>query len=551
MNERRLMKWHWIVVIGIVFSLTACTKNTDVRTEREGEETAPKGSIVTFTQFVNYDWYTAPTWDERPHSKWITENIGVRMEPIQSNGNAASKLNSMIVSKQLPDAIVMERGKDVERLVSADQLVPLDPYLAEYPEFAETVGEDIINLLRSADGKLYQIPNWFIHSDSSSGSGNAAYLVNRKIYKQLGSPALETWKDLEAYLRLVRSTYKLVVPLEFGEIRDGESQMLGMLYSGAANDRTPAFISPGSGHVFGVPDGEKLISIYLDPAFERTAMFASRIYREGLTSPDALTQTRDQIMEKLKEGNIAVFGAYDAVVEGIGREANHLLQANDPEAGYDVIWPFQAEGVDKNKVYPSGYNNLGWNVNVITRNAKNPEAIFAYMNWALSEEGQQVFFFGPPGLFYDRVEEGVPIPNDAYINRDPMKYDELKIGEFNWYGNTSYVDGAKSKREKLLPQRALDWTSHAQSSVTFKTSRNMTEFSNLDPLPNTEEGIIMQRLKDYYKQIVPKMIFAKSDEEVKKLISDAQTESQRLGYEKVLKWKTAKWQDNIKMMNKR
>lgn len=507
-------------------------------------DTQAKVKPVDFSLFVNYDWYTAPTWLERPHGKWITDNLKVTLNPIQSNGAATQKLNTMIVSNQLPDVIVSDRGKDVDRLQEAGKLVALDPYLEKYPEFVKTVGEQTINMLRSSDGKLYQMPNWFINGEN--GNGNAAYLVEKKIYKALGSPALETWDDLEAYLKLVKEKYPDIVPLDFGEVRDGDIQMLGMLFSGAADDMTPGFISPAA--MFGVPSGDSLESIYKNQSFKDAAMYSSKLFRQWLTSSDMFTQTRDQILEKLKTGKIAVFGAYDAVVEGIGREANNLLSAKDPEDGYDVIWPVHKAGVDKNKVYPSGFNTLGWNVNVITTNAKDPEAIFSYMNWASSPQGQQVLFFGPEGLFYDKVEDGVPIPNDAYINRDLKKYDELKIGEFNWNGNTAYVDGTKAKRELLLPQEAQDWTTVGQANVSFKTSKDITEFSNLEPSPTSEEGIIVQRLKDQYKKLIPKLFFAKSDEEVLSLIEQADKEATKFGYDKVLTWKTSVWQANLQKL---
>lgn len=510
-------------------------------------ELAAKVKPVTFTSFVNYDWYTAPTWDERPQGKWVTEHLKVTLNPVQSNGAAAQKLNAMIVSNQLPDNIILDRGKDVERLQKAGKLVAIDPYLEKYPEFVKNVGEETLNMLRSEDGKLYQIPNWYI--SGKNGNGNAAYLVEKKTYKALGSPKLETWEDLEAYLKQVKEKFPNMVPIDFGETRDGaDVQLIGMLYSGSADDRTPGFISPGSGQIFGVPSGSELTSVYKDQGFKDTALYASRLFREGLTSQDLLTQTRDQVLEKLKTGRIAVFGAYDAVVEGIGREANNLLTAKDPEGGYETIWPVHKDGVDKTQVYPSGFNTLGWNVNVITTNAKDPEAIFSYMNWATSPEGQQVLFFGPEGLFYDKVEDGVPIPNDAYINRDPKKYDELKIGEFNWYGNTSYVDAAKAKREQSLPSESQDWTTLSQSTVSFKTSKNITEFSNLDPAPNSEEGIILQRLKDQYAQVIPKILFAKSDDEVLRLIEEADKEAAKMGYDKVLKWKTDVWQKNLQKL---
>jgi putative aldouronate transport system substrate-binding protein len=316
---------------------------------------------VDFSFYVNYDWFTALKYGDQPQTKWIIDNLKVNINPIQSSGAAAQKLNTMIAANELPDVIVIDRGKDVERLQQAGKLVALDPFLEKYPEFVKTVGEKTLNLLRSSDGKLYQIPNWYINNEK--GNGNAAYIIEKKIYKELGSPKLETWDDLEAYLKLVKAKYKDVVPFDAGEIRDGaDLQTIGMLYSGAANDRTGAMLSPGSGLVFGVPDGDKLISVYKDPAFLDTAVFANKLFKQGLTSQDIFTQTRDQILEKLKKGKIAVFGAYDSMV--IGAEANNLLKAADPEDGYMPIWPVHKAGVDKDKVYPGGYSTLGWNVNV-------------------------------------------------------------------------------------------------------------------------------------------------------------------------------------------
>ncbi|MNP76255.1 hypothetical protein D3C76_1734590 [compost metagenome] len=61
----------------------------------------------------------------------------------------------------------------------------------------------------------------------------------------------------------------------------------------------------------------------------------------------------------------------------------------------------------------------------------------------------------------------------------------------------------------------------------------------------------MQRLRDHYKQIIPKIVFAKSEEEAKKFIEEAKTESVKLGYPEILEWKTAKWQENLKIMGRK
>jgi len=95
----------------------------------------------------------------------------------------------MIAGDDLPDFIWLDRGSDVERLREAGALVPFDDYLDKYPNLKEWAGEDILNMLRSEDGKLYQFPNWY----SSEPFGNAGYVVNKEIHDALGAPELKTF----------------------------------------------------------------------------------------------------------------------------------------------------------------------------------------------------------------------------------------------------------------------------------------------------------------------------------------------------------------------
>lgn len=88
----------------------------------------------------------------------------------------------MIVGGDLPDVIFTDRGSSVERLVQAGQLVALDDYYEKYPNFKKYVKESTLNLLRSEDGKIYQIPNWY----TSGQFGNGGWMVNKDIYNELG-----------------------------------------------------------------------------------------------------------------------------------------------------------------------------------------------------------------------------------------------------------------------------------------------------------------------------------------------------------------------------
>lgn len=387
-------------------------------------------------------------------------------------------------------------------------------------------------MLRSEDGKLYQIPNWY----TANPNGNGGYIVNKKIYKELGSPKLETFEDLHSYLTMVKENYPNVTPLEVGVAGQG----IEIMYGGYSEYKP--YLSRAN------PADGQLTSIFTDPIFRENLQYVSELFRERLITQDAFTQSNDQVVEKLNSGRVAVFVNGDVV--NAGRVANQALQATDPEAGYEVIWPIGKAGVDIAKVTPNNYNSLGWNVLVITKNAADPERIFAYLDWLTSEEGQRVTNFGPPGLYWDEFDaDGVPIWNEQGLTAPQSEKDGNKLGTFNWAGNTTFIDTTKAKMDQQLPEDKRNWTTTAQQAVTWKTSSNFTEFVNMDPLPDSEEGTIAAMVNDIFNESFAKTIYASSDEEVLSILDKAQADADKSGYAKLLQYKTEKWQDNLRKMS--
>lgn len=500
--------------------------------ETAGNELEP----YTFTFYGNYDWMTTEPWGADPTSKWIQEKWKLTVEPVQSGGAASAKLNTMIASDTLPDVIMMDRGMDVERLRAGGQLVALDEYLDKYPNLKQYAGEQTLNMLRSEDGKLYQFPNWY----TSSPNGNGGWFINTKVHKLLGSPKLETFDDLYAYLKLVKEKYPDIVPLEVGLGAQG----IDILAAGFGENHPASFISS---RIY--PDGDQIKSIFADPVFKESMLFASKLFREKLITQDALTQKNDQVKEKLNTGRVAVFAFPDAA--NYGRDGHNALKANDPEGGYEAIWPIHKAGLDSNKIKPNSYNSLGWNSIVITKNAKDPERIFAYLDWLTGPEGQRIAVFGPPGLYWDEFDaNGYPIPNEASKTTPQAEKDKQKLGRFVWVGNTTFVDSAKTQLEMQLPEDQRNWTTVAQTTVYWKTSIDTTEFVNIDPLPESEEGIAKTIFTDIYTTAFAKMLFAKNDEEVLALIDQAQKQASDAGYDKLLEHYTKKWRENKSTINK-
>jgi ABC-type glycerol-3-phosphate transport system substrate-binding protein len=529
--------------------LSGCAKNNDssqaVNTpggekSGEGKQSESAGFVLgeqplEFTFYGDYDWYTMPPWGDDLATKWIKENKKVNVIPISSGGNAKQKRNTMIVSNELPDVIWMERGAEVERLRSEGMLVPFDDYLDKYPNLKKWAGEKTLDMLRSPDGKLYQFPNWY----TTQPNGNSGYLVNKKIYEELGSPSLETTDDLYAYLQQVKAKYSDVVPLEVGQGAEG----IQILTSAFAENRPYLYSSQ---NMMAIPSGNELTSVFADPIYRETLQYANKLYRERLISQDAFTQKLEQVEQKIVTGKIAVYAASSPTE--FGAKGNTALKAQDPTAGYIMVWPIHKPGLDKNKIFPGDYKQLGWNVSVITKSAKNPEAIFAFLDWFTGPEGQRTIMWGPEGLYWDGTDaDEAPLFTDKFTSDQKGRDDLMNATvNFQWNGNTVYVDNSKSKFESTLPADKRSWETYWQSEITWKTQLNTTEFVNLAPARDSDEGIIAQAVSEIYEKANAKaVISAKSEAEVLEILDQAEKDAQKAGYEQLLKYNTERWQENV------
>ncbi len=550
-KKQLLVLLVWVLTIGI--AVAGCSSgnsgNSSANDQAKGESSTADGNNqtdgesyppLTFSYYINYDWFASTEWGADPVSKWIQDNHNVTVNYVSPNGAAAQKLNTMIAANKLADVIVTERGADVERLRQAGMLVPLDDYLDKYPNLKKMAGEKTLNMLRSDDGKLYQFPNWYVADGKTRG--NSGWAINTKIYKALNSPKLETFKDLEAYLLQVKEKFPDVIPLEIAD--DSAPVDNGVIYAGFGEGNQPTYKAQ-----FGYPDGDRLKSIFVQPEYAEYLKYMSKLFREKLIAQDAMTQTYDQLKEKMKNGRVAVLASNN--VTGTVNEIRATLKQVDPDADFEMIWPIHKEGLDKNKIYPSNFDSLGWNVNVITTSAKDPERIFRFLDWATGEEGQRIICFGPQGLLWDEMDsEGVPIPNEKSNTMDQAEKDKLKLFTHDYVGNTTYVDTTKIKMEMMKPEEAREWAAMAQYNFAWKTAYNTLEFANINPLPDTEEGMAQTTIKEnIYAESFAKALFAHSDAEVDQILAKAQKDAETAGIDKLLQYKTDKWHENLKKMS--
>ncbi|SDT16784.1 carbohydrate ABC transporter substrate-binding protein, CUT1 family [Paenibacillaceae bacterium GAS479] len=488
---------------------------------------------LEYTMYGHYDWYVMPKWGADESSKWIQDNMKVTVNNIPSNENAAQKLNTMIASGSLPDVLWMDKNQDVEKLRQADMLVPFDDYLDKYPNFKKYVGEATINMLRSPDGKIYQFPNWY----SSQPFGNAGYVINKKYYEAVGSPKLETTDDFYNFLKAVKEKFPNVTPFNPDLAVDGQG--LDILYSAFLED------AQLKGLANRVAIGtDKMESVFKEEAFRESMLYASKLFREKLMTQDAMTQDKELLKERVMTGQVAAYAGASPTENGAAADA--ALKKKDPNNGYFMIWPIHKEGLDKNKIFPGTYSTLGWNVNVITKSAKDPEKIFAFLDWMTGPEGQSVIMWGPEGKYWEGKDaESFPIITDAFSTDVEGRSKTMDATvNLQWVGNAAFTDRAKITFESTLPEEKRTWESRYQSMITWKTQSNGTEFEQLAPPSDTEEGIIQTELEELWDETRAKALYAGSDEEVLSILDKAHDDAMKLGYQQLLDYKTKRWQEN-------
>lgn len=557
---------YWVLLVLLVILvqlLCSCTskmvyRERDKQTE-EQQETLPKqdgewvfgSSPLAFSFYVNYDWYAPKGYGMTQATKWLKEKMKLSVTEIGSNGNAAQKFGTMVVSGDLPDLIQMDMDDKFDSLIRMGKLVPLDDFINNpaYPNFKRLADSRILEMARR-NGKIYGLPNWF-GQKMEKPSNNKGWIVNRKIYKALGSPKLETFEDLYSYLRSVKDRYPDVIPLDTANTNGGVVQVQNFLYAGAGENRT--IFNAKSDGTFAYPDYDKkeFRSIFKDPAFIESYLWTSRYFREKLLTQDTFTQKLEQFKEKLISGKIAVAAVYD--VTRHGEEANNILKAKDPEAGYDYIPYIHGKGVDPGRIVAEIWGEIGWwNVNCITTSAREPEKIFAFLDWAMSDDGIRFLCYGPRGIFWDESDaEGAPVPNERFKKTASDERAALKLGEWTPQGSwrMSEITAARNNQDPGLES----WGTKA--GLFYGKWIRYTDGNELDGTgsfpPNSDEEDIWRNIKQINNQYAAKVTFAENDDAALKQLEAWEKAVMDAGYDKLLKYRTRIWKENVKKLEKK
>jgi putative aldouronate transport system substrate-binding protein len=557
MKKVRILTLMVTALLSVSILATGCKstpKETPATSETPAGEETPAGSKedpkegpqepYTFTHYFNYDWWDVKPWAADETSKYWAEKFNLTIDFQKPDSDPAAKLNIMISSGDLPDSIMMDRGVDNIKMAELGLLQPLEPLMEKNPAVKDNLLPTTIELLK-IKGNLYGIPNW---PRTAATGGNDVWMYNQRIYDAAGKPKLDTFEDIYAAAKKIKADVPKnkeglpVIPVAFNDAADGNRLAAAFYrsYGGVLNGW------------YSVQNGKYNLALR-DSVFKEATMEINKWWREGLLSETQFTDTGDQILEKITTGRTGIL-YYDHSQDETNKYRK-ILKESFPDDSYEIANPAvpfpPAKGLPKEKIYGDLTSTVGWNVTVITKNAKNPQRIYDFWSYLLTEEAAKEQMYGPKGQLWDELDaDGLPKLKKA---ESELTTDEInKLGLWFWMipGHSDHVDNMKFAVNEKLPAEKRNWVISTQANILTPTKVLTDEFVGIGDVIDSKsnEGINRTLVEDYIKAEYPKLLMASSAEEAEKIYNNILKFADDNGMAAIEAAYDKKYQENVKVV---
>ena len=527
-------------------SSTASTESGDASSagEDEGEPSnvsaGPDDTSehYAFTCYWYYDWAQLKEWGGDAVSAYWADKFNVDVEFSMPDADPDSKLNIMLTGGDLPDSMILDRGRVLNSVARAGALQEIEQFM--YPGCSfETDVSEIAKELQKVDGKLYGIPNWPRGEGAVATGGNYGWIINTDTYKKVGSPKLETMDDLHDYCLKVKEanltsyTGQSIIPFATINTNNGFYVYQQFYRSLGARNLVENYFTQ---------ENSKLEICVREPLFVEALKMANQWYNEGLWSSEEFTDDGPMWEEKMTNGRPARM-FYDFSQDDANNFRRITREKSNGEVSYEVLgdpnseitkdfpmWP--KANKDVKVCYGDENGTVGWNVNVITTSAKRPQRIFDLFTYLISEEGTREVCYGPEGGLWEGTDEnGIPQLTKPYAD---ITSDEMNAaGAWLWTqpASSDWMDSIKFAVNAQQDPDKRNWVVSIQSDLFSQSRENPHEgtkfitdqntgLTNLID-PQSDEGIQLKAIQDELQVRLPQILMAKDEAEFDKLLEEA------------------------------
>jgi putative aldouronate transport system substrate-binding protein len=402
---------------GLVLVFAGCGGKETV----QEKTTAGTKTAITFSLF-NADATEDMIFDD-PVAKKITELTGVTLTVDYPVGGDTQAVPLMIAAGEYPDLIYAKGNLDM--LIDAGAVLQLDDLIEKKgTHLKELYGDQLVRLKTSVeDPHIYSVGTYGVKSAQWTTSGSMQ--IQHAVLKELGYPPMRTLEDYEKAIKAYIAKY----PTINGQKTIGMSLLIDtwQWMIDLANPSNYLIGFPDDGQWIVYPDTLTAQYKFLHPNADLYFRWLNKMNAEGLLDPESFTQKEDIWKAKIAAGRVLGI-AYPNW--GYNDARASLINDGMADRTYAYL-PIVADERFKSAMLKDyGYSG-GWGI-AISKDCKDPERAFEFLDWMCSEEAQILNNWGLEGVNYV-VENGKRIvPPDEQRRSDSDPDYGKKTGVGRW-----------------------------------------------------------------------------------------------------------------------
>lgn len=536
----------WILLCVLLLTTQLCPANAATAEE-------PVTLKVFFTGAISGSG-TPSGIQTDPVAMDILDKIGVQLDFHPETTTEAFLL--MLAGGDLPDLVMIEDQKFIGQMIRGNLIQPMDELLDQYgADILKNAPEKVeFSRAQFSDGtdKLYYLP-----VASGPGMVNDTYTfglnVRWDLYKQLGYPEIKTYTDIidivEKMLALepVNENGQKNYGFSFNSDWDGMTALYTLMLA-------PLYGYDTTEHDFHAEindaEGYAVEDIFREDSWMfKGAEFLFEMNQRGLLDTDSMSQTWDNVSEKIKAGRVMLSFVYWPLPS-----YNDLqVSAGNPLKGYMPLYPQDSTTMWQFGDEPYGLTS-GW---VISRNCQRPDKAMQFLNYIHSIDGATTIFSGVEGTHWS-LQDGVPSMTESTYQEklsDPNFAMVTGVGKYYnasglnaWTINPRFNESLQylswqTTRERFYSDLWKDYDAHFGVDAPYQAyDLQRTKDVRSDPyrafmgvMPD-EIAVINQRISDMARTEMYKMIFAADRSEFDAVKQDIIRTANELGLQQELDW---------------
>ena len=503
-----------------------------------------------FSQLANYNgeqvgWF----------AKEMLDRFNVKLNIIpESDGTFDTRMES----GNLGDIVVFgSAGKEYKSAVEAgalldwnedDILTEYDPYIVKHMQAALDKNKQI-----NSDGLVHGIGHGIATSSEDHEDFFYTWDLRWDLYKELGYPEVKTLDDLADLLADMQA---LCPTDDKGNKTYGVS--LWPDWDGNMVMYVKAMATAWYGYnelhlgLYDSDTGEFHGALEENGPYLEMLKFFNTLYQRSLLDPDSMTQTYNEMIDKVINGGVffSIFNYAGSLAYNTEDHlaVNKMMLTMKPEDATPIVY-----GMDT-----AGGNRL-WTIGAKT---EYPELCMEIINWLCTPEGRMVSEYGPEGVtwYYDDEKNTHFTELGASAIRDvnTVMPDDLgtfgdgrqQINNITWSldaqnpdsnGETYNWQNWKSNLAEASCDIEQDWRDKT-GAISVQEYLNQHEYK-VAPATTYTDGVRSDELEVTWNQVTKcivngswNAVYASTDAEFESIVSKMISDAYEYGYEQCLEW---------------